>query len=76
MRTRIDAGPAGRPYDGGSVLDPCDVQEGFRIPERPVEILLPGRVPVEDFHPLPVEPGSIGTVGANEAARLMTPSEQ
>ena len=70
------ASPAGSPYDGGSVLEPGDVQEGIRIPERPVEILLSGCVPVEDLHPLPVEPGSVGTVSADEAARLMTPSEQ
>ena len=76
MRTRFYTGPAGRPYDGGSVLDPGDVQKGVRAPERPVEILHPGCVPVEDLHPLPVEPGSIGTVSANQAARLMTPSEQ
>ena len=71
-----DAGPAGRPHDGGRVLDAGDVQEGVRATERPVEVgLVPG-IAAEDLHPLPVEPRGVGAIRADEAADFVPLGEQ
>jgi len=72
----FDVGPAGSLNDGGSVLDPRDVEEGVRALERPVEVIAVCGITEGDLHPPLVEARGVWAIRAKKAAYLVPFGQQ